>query len=81
MDSIFSFLGPTGYLFLTVFLFIVAVLWFLIPFAIFGIKGLLKEIIYEQRRTNELLRNPGYVEIPNGQTGVKVGVPKATAGR
>ena len=38
---------------------VMLVLWFLIPFAIFGIKGLLKEMIFEQRRTNELLRNPG----------------------
>jgi ABC-type Na+ efflux pump permease subunit len=64
MDYIFSILGPTGYLVVTVFLFIVAVLWFLIPFAIFGIKGLLKEMIAEQRLTNEMLQTLSRQNIP-----------------
>lgn len=35
-------------------------LWLLVPFAIFAIKRLLKEILAEQRRTNDLLsRQPG----------------------
>lgn len=38
-----------------VFAITVSVLWILVPFAIFGIKPLLRELISEQRRTNELL--------------------------
>jgi hypothetical protein len=37
------------------FLFILAVLWFLMPFAVFGTKGVLKELIAEQKKTNRLL--------------------------
>ena len=40
---------------LLVFGFILSVLWILVPFAIFGIKGLLKQLIAEQRRANDLL--------------------------
>jgi hypothetical protein len=37
-------------------------LWLLVPFSIFAIKRLLKEILAEQRRTNELLSGrPGTV--------------------
>lgn len=39
----------------TIFLFILAILWFLLPFAIFGIKDKLSELIYESQRTNEQL--------------------------
>ena len=35
--------------------FIIAVLWVLMPFAIFGTKPLMRELIAEQRRTNRLL--------------------------
>ncbi|HGM6772903.1 TPA: hypothetical protein ACKQAW_003500 [Stenotrophomonas maltophilia] len=34
---------------------VLAVLWLVVPFAIFAIKKLLKEILAEQRRTNDLL--------------------------
>ncbi len=37
------------------FLFVLAVLWFLLPFAVFGIKGLAKSLIAEQQITNKLL--------------------------
>lgn len=33
---------------------ILTVLWILVPFALFGIKPLLRELIAEQRRANEL---------------------------
>lgn len=36
---------------------ILSILWILVPFAVFGIKGLLRQLIVEQRRTNELLAN------------------------
>lgn len=34
---------------------VIAVLWILMPFAIFGTKDLLRELIREQRKTNEIL--------------------------
>ena len=40
---------------LAVFLFILAILWILVPFAVFGIKPLLRTLIAEQRRTYESL--------------------------
>lgn len=40
---------------LLLFCILLAILWVLVPFALFGIKGLLKELIAEQRRTNALL--------------------------
>lgn len=38
-----------------VFLFVLGVLWVLLPFAVFGIKDLAKTLIAEQRKTNDLL--------------------------
>lgn len=35
---------------------VIAVLWVLMPFAIFGTKDLLRQLIREQKRTNELLQ-------------------------
>ncbi|MBA6335997.1 hypothetical protein H4J57_02135 [Colwellia sp. BRX8-7] len=37
------------------FLFVLAVLWFLLPFAIFGTKDKLSELIAESKKTNEQL--------------------------
>lgn len=34
---------------------LVAILWILLPFAVFGMKPLLRTAIEQQRRTNELL--------------------------
>lgn len=54
MDHMFG--GVIGLLVL-VFLFVLAVLWFVLPFAIFGVKGLLRELIAEQRATKEAVLN------------------------
>lgn len=35
--------------------FTITVFWIFVPFAIFGIKPLLRELIDEQKRTNQLL--------------------------
>jgi len=44
-------------IFVALFLLLLALLWFLLPFAIFGIKDKLAEIIAESRKTNaELAR-------------------------
>lgn len=37
-----------------IFALILTILWILVPFALFGIKPLLRELITEQRRANEL---------------------------
>ena len=37
-----------------IFALILTVLWILVPFALFGIKPLLRELITEQRRANDL---------------------------
>ncbi|WP_282257492.1 hypothetical protein [Stenotrophomonas sp. PS02301] len=34
---------------------LLGLLWIFVPFAIFGIKGLLRQLVAEQRRTNEIL--------------------------
>ena len=39
----------------TLFLVVLAILWVLVPFAVFGIKSLLKEHIHQQQITNALL--------------------------
>jgi len=47
----------TGLGFITVmFLVALAILWFLLPFAIFGTKDLLKQLIKETKETNQLLK-------------------------
>lgn len=48
---------------------LIAILWILMPFAIFGTKDLLRQLIREQRKTNELLqaqasRTPAVVTRP-----------------
>ncbi len=37
-----------------IFALILTILWILVPFALFGIKPLLRELVTEQRRANEL---------------------------
>ncbi len=49
-DGIASF-GLIG----AIFFIILAILWVLVPFAIFGIKPKLSALLKEQQRTNELL--------------------------
>ena len=45
----------TFYLFAVVFLLYLAIVWVFLPFAIFGTKPLLRKLIAETQRTNELL--------------------------
>ena len=44
------------YLVIVLFLLVLAVLWFFLPFAIFGTKDKLNELIRETRRTNKELK-------------------------
>jgi hypothetical protein len=43
------------YVLFVLFLLVVGVLWIIMPFAIFGTKPILREILAESKRTNELL--------------------------
>ena len=38
-----------------IFMFFLRILWILVPFAIFGIKPILRDLLKEQKRSNELL--------------------------
>ncbi len=53
MENAFGGLG----IFVVLFLLFLSVLWFLLPFAIFGTKAKLDAIIAENMRTNELLKS------------------------
>ncbi len=44
---------------------VMAAIWLLVPFAVFGIKGLLREILAEQKKTNELLTYGPRVPAPD----------------
>jgi hypothetical protein len=50
MDALVGFLG-----FLWVALAALVIAWLLLPLALFGVKPLLRELLAEQKRTNELL--------------------------
>lgn len=48
-------IGGVVMLLLGLLVLLIAILWILMPFAIFGTKDLLRELIREQKRTNEIL--------------------------
>ena len=53
-------IGAIGFLFLL----LLVILWILVPFAVFGIKPLLRQLLEEQRRTNQLLSGGGQPSVP-----------------
>ncbi len=55
-----------GNVFVMLFLGVMGIVWILLPFAVFGIKDLLRQMLAEQRRTNELLARvvPGTLPTP-----------------
>jgi|GEM_PF-1276259 len=55
MNGLFGF-GATVWLVLFCFLFILAVLWFLLPFAVFGSKSRLDKIIGELQTLNKTMQ-------------------------
>jgi len=63
--------GGTFGIIISLFLMVTAVLWFLMPFAVFGIKNRLDESIKEQRTTNKLLLE--MVSASKSGAGVKPG--------
>lgn len=44
---------------------VLALVWLLLPFAMFGIKPLLRELLEEQRRNNQLLLRSANTETPD----------------
>jgi len=55
-------LGAGAVLAMAIFAIILAIAWIILPFALIGTKPLLRELIRETKRTNELLalrRQPG----------------------
>ncbi|KAF1701691.1 hypothetical protein [Pseudoxanthomonas suwonensis] len=57
-----------------IFALILTVLWILVPFAVFGIKPLLRQLIAEQRRTNDLLTTPPVAAAAPAATTVRTDV-------
>lgn len=63
MDQLAVALGA-GWLALAVFLIVLAVLWLLVPFALFGIKPILRDMLTEMRRQNGTLPPEGKTTSP-----------------
>ena len=53
-----------GQILFFIFATVLSVVWILVPFAIFGVRSLMRELLAEQRRTNELLTHIGGYRIP-----------------
>ncbi len=64
MDTPWFHLAPWAVLLLVIFLIIVAVLWFLLPFAVFGIKGRLNNLI---ERQDEIIRELRQLRLPESK--------------
>lgn len=56
MNEMGAMASPLLMLIVIIFLVVLAVLWFILPFAIFGTKRRLDQLIHEVRETNRLLR-------------------------
>lgn len=55
----------TGISLLWLFGLVLIAVWIILPFAILGTKPLLRELIQEQRRTNELLKRAAQRDAPD----------------
>jgi predicted membrane protein len=51
-----AMMGAFGIVFIVLF-FVLLAIWIALPFSIFGVKDLIREVIEEQKKTNELLKN------------------------
>lgn len=73
MEGMGVLAGPMA-IAVTIFLIVLVIAWILLPFAMFGMKALLRELIAETRRTNDLLkgataaRSPG-ADLPQAGPG------------
>jgi biopolymer transport protein ExbB/TolQ len=56
MGAMSEFGSPALVLFVMLFLVVLGILWFLLPFAVFGVKDRLDQLIRLQRKTNELMQ-------------------------
>lgn len=65
-----AFMGAFGLFFLFLWV-VLLVLWIILPFYIFGIKGLIKEMLEEQKKTNEFLKDILYKKIAADTTSSK----------
>ena len=54
-DYTTSMIAVIGFFFF-ILLIILILLWVILPFSIFGMKGLVREVIEEQQKTNKLLK-------------------------
>ncbi len=54
-DYATSMIAVIGFFFF-ILLIILILLWVILPFSIFGMKGLVREVIEEQQKTNKLLK-------------------------
>ncbi|HCV96200.1 hypothetical protein D3C87_415800 [compost metagenome] len=55
----------TGSLIWAIFAAVMGLVWLVVPFAIFGIKDLLRELLAEQKKTNELLAHGPRATLPD----------------
>jgi hypothetical protein len=63
MDELAAFMGAGGVLVIGIFLLVVVILWFLLPFSVFGIKPKLDEIIELQEAMLREMREASGKEI------------------
>ncbi len=65
-----AMMGAFGIVFILL-LFVLMAIWIALPFSVFGIKDLLREIVEEQKKTNELLKD--FLKEKPAPTGSKQG--------
>lgn len=58
-NMVTAFMGAFGLFFIFLWV-ILLIVWIILPFYIFGIKGIMKNILDEQKKTNELLKGMLY---------------------
>ena len=78
MHDLPTMLGGTLGIAVFVFLIVLAILWFCLPFAVFGLKPLLREILAEQKQTNRNLEGLLAVtlSLPTSPTASSTTAPK-----
>lgn len=57
-----AFMGAFG-LFIIIVSIVLLIVWTVLPFYIFGIKGIMREILEQQKKTNEFLKDMVYKKI------------------
>ncbi len=75
MDTAAAGIGAGLILVLFVLAVVLVICWIILPFAVLGTKPLLRELLIEQRRTNELLREVLAARRPVPTPGQRVDPP------